>query len=94
MYYYLDEQKTVQGPFTAAEMRRLVKDGTIDARTPASEEGGSGWRALAEINLPEEAPAETLGGCPHCNAILKGAGCRPPARTAARRCTPVRKTCG
>lgn len=78
MYYYLNEHKQVQGPFTAAEMRRLVKDGTIDARTPASEEGGSGWRALAEINLPEEAPAETLGGCPHCNAILKGAGV-PPA---------------
>lgn len=76
-YYYLNEQKEVQGPFTAAEMRRMMVEGVIDGHTLASMEGGSGWQQLALLDLTDEAapsvPAAELGACPHCGTALVAA---------------------
>lgn len=76
-YYYLNEQKEVQGPFTAEQMRRMMADGTINGQTLASEAGGSGWRPLDSLHLPggvaPEVPAAVLGECPHCKTTLVGA---------------------
>ena len=79
MYYYLDKQKTVQGPFTAAEMQRMLVDGAIDVDTPASAEGGNGWQPLGELELKEDSlpavpshEASELGACPHCGIMLRG----------------------
>ena len=76
-YYYLNEQKEVQGPFSAEQMRCMLADGTLDGQTLASEEGGSGWRPLDSLHLPggvaPEVLAAVLGGCPHCKTTLVGA---------------------
>lgn len=76
-YYYLNEQREVQGPFTAEQMRRMLADGTLDGQTLASEEGGSGWRPFDSLHLPggvaPEVPAAVLGECPHCKTTLVGA---------------------
>ncbi len=76
-YYYLNEQKEVQGPFTAEQMRRMMADDTINGQTLASEAGGSGWRPLDSLHLPggvaPEVPAAVLGECPHCKTTLIGA---------------------
>ena len=78
-YYYLNEQKEVQGPFTAEQMRRMLVEGIIDGHTPASAEGGSGWQQLALLDLsdtpapPVPEPAAELGACPHCGAMLVAA---------------------
>ena len=76
-YYYLNERKEVQGPFTAEQMRRMLADGTLDGQTLASEEGGSGWRPLDSLHLPggvaPEVLAAVLGECPHCKTTLVGA---------------------
>ena len=77
MYYYLNETKEVQGPFTAEQMRRLLEEGTITPRTLASAEGGSGWQELATLHL-EDAGAVKLGPCPHCGNMLTDDGV-PPA---------------
>lgn len=73
-YYFLNEQKEVQGPFTAAEMRRMMVEGVINGHTLASMEGGSGWQQLALLDLTDEAapsvPAAELGTCPHCGKAL------------------------
>ena len=76
-YYYLNEQREVQGPFTAEQMRRMLADGTLDGQTLASEEGGSGWQPLDSLHLPggvaPEVLAAVLGECPHCKTTLVGA---------------------
>ncbi len=76
-YYYLNEQKEVQGPFPAAEMRRMMVEGVINGHTLASMEGGSGWQQLALLDLTDEAapgsPAAELGACPHCGTALVAA---------------------
>ena len=76
-YYYLNEQREVQGPFTAEQMRCMLADGTLDGQTLASEEGGSGWQPLDSLHLPggvaPEVLAAVLGECPHCKTTLVGA---------------------
>ena len=72
-YYYLNEQKEVQGPFTAGQMRRMMADGTINGQTLASEAGGGDWRPLESLTLADDVPAVELGPCPHCQEALEGA---------------------
>lgn len=79
MYYYLNEHKQVQGPFTAAEIRRMLVEGAIAVDTPASAEGGDGWKPLGELELKEDSlpavpahEASELGECPHCGIMLRG----------------------
>lgn len=62
-YYYLDEQDEVCGPFSAADMRRLRADGTINDNTLAAEEGSGGWRQLTLVKL-EEQPVPKAGPAP------------------------------
>ena len=79
-YYYLNEQREVQGPFTAEQMRRMMADGTINGNTLASEAGGANWRPLDSLHLEGDAAPETreypeassavLGTCPYCGTML------------------------
>ncbi|MCQ2370652.1 MAG: DUF805 domain-containing protein [Akkermansia sp.] len=72
-YYYLNERKEVQGPFTAGQMRRMMADGSINGQTLASAAGGGEWQPLDSLTLADDVPAVELGPCPHCHEALEGA---------------------
>ena len=49
-YFYADESKEPQGPFSAEDLADLSKKGTINARTYVIEDGSKDWRRWGELS--------------------------------------------
>lgn len=65
MYYYLNPEKQVCGPYTAAELQSLLAAGTVTPATLAAKEGNPAWQPLGTLNL-ETAQESPIGSCPFC----------------------------
>lgn len=76
-YYYLNEDKKPQGPYSENELAAFKQSGLINDETLAAVAGDSKWRRLGDLlNKEVEADCSTwnkeLGKCPHCEQMLEG----------------------
>lgn len=77
-YYYLNDDKKPQGPYSENELAAFKQSGLINDETLAAVAGDSKWRRLGDLlNKEVEADCSTwnkeLGKCPHCEQMLEGA---------------------
>lgn len=80
-YYYLNEDKKPQGPYSESELLAFKESGLINDSTLAAVAGDAKWRPLGELLAAKVAPVEEecstwnkeLGNCPHCGKMIEGA---------------------
>lgn len=76
-YYYLNEEKKPQGPYSESELVSFKQSGLINDETLAAAAGDSRWKPFSELFSKEEVECSIwnteLGNCPHCNELLIGA---------------------
>ena len=76
-YYYLNEDKKPQGPYSEHELVAFKQSGLINDDTLAAAAGDSKWVRLADLldkTNAEECSTwnKELGSCPHCGKELEG----------------------
>ena len=78
MYYYLDDSRKPQGPFSKEQLVRMVESGELLPSTLIAKRGSEEWLPISKV-IPEcgelppvpeekEAPKEAAGACPYCSA--------------------------
>ena len=80
-YYYLNEDKKPQGPYSESELLAFKESGLINDSTLAAVAGDAKWRPLGELLAAKVAPVEEecstwnneLGNCPHCGKMIEAA---------------------
>ena len=75
-YYYLNEDKKPQGPYSEAELVAFKQSGMINEDTLAAAAGDSRWQRLENLLNKETAEEcstwnKELGNCPQCGEVLK-----------------------
>lgn len=78
MYYYLDDSRKPQGPFSKEQLVRMVESGELLPSTLIAKRGSEEWLPISKVisecgELPpvpeeKEAPKEAAGACPYCSA--------------------------
>ena len=56
LWYYANSSNQPVGPHALADLQRLAHEGTIQPETQVFQEGGSQWRAFAEISPTPSSP--------------------------------------
>lgn len=70
-YYYLDDQKQVNGPYDYNELLKFHESGIVADTTMVAAAGDLKWIAFSELKIPE-CSTWNIGeiSCPHCHKVI------------------------